>query len=96
MAGLTAVPRIRALACGNYSTGVIGSDDTAYLLGRWDGISEKTAVVRCLSTLKTPLPCPIPDSHPRVHRGARVGQLARLQVASTDPDVGQRSQCTSR
>ena len=64
MAGLTAVPRIRALACGNYSTGVIGSDDTAYLLGRWDGISEKTAVVRCLSTSKTPLPCPIPDSHP--------------------------------
>eukprot|EP00961_Rhodomonas_salina_P272807 3686331-Rhodomonas_salina.2 len=40
--GLTKVPRIRSLACGAYSTGVgspvIGSDNTAYLLGRWDGI----------------------------------------------------------
>ena len=43
--GLTAVPRIRLLVCGNFSTGVIGSDDTAYMLGRWDGITDRTAVM---------------------------------------------------
>ncbi len=37
--GLTAVPSIRQLACGFYSTAVIGGDDNAYLLGRWDGLT---------------------------------------------------------
>ena len=39
IAGLTAVPSIRQLACGFYSTSVVGGDDNAYLLGRWDGLT---------------------------------------------------------
>jgi len=37
--GLTAVPRIQSVACGRNSTAVIGGDDTAYMLGTWDGLT---------------------------------------------------------
>lgn len=37
--GLTAVPRIQSVTCGLHSTAVIGGDDTAYLIGIWDGLT---------------------------------------------------------
>jgi alpha-tubulin suppressor-like RCC1 family protein len=37
--GLTTIPSIRQLDCGFYSTAVVGGDDNAYLLGRWDGLT---------------------------------------------------------
>uniref|UniRef100_A0A7S4PM21 SAM domain-containing protein n=1 Tax=Guillardia theta TaxID=55529 RepID=A0A7S4PM21_GUITH len=38
--GLTAVPRIKQIVCGNRSTAAIGNDETAYLLGAWKGITD--------------------------------------------------------
>ena len=38
--GLTAVPRIQSVACGKNSTAVVGGDDTAYMLGTWDGLTN--------------------------------------------------------